>query len=47
MTGNGEFTLGTPQEIEEQLPIGHELYVDYIEKILTEPDKKLIESLFK
>ena len=47
MTGNGEFTLGTPQEIEEQLSLGHELYVDYIEKILTEPDKKLIESLYK
>ena len=47
MTGNGEFTLGTPNEIREQLPLGHQLYLDYAEKILTEPDKQLIESLFK
>ena len=46
ITGNNEFTLGTPDEIREKLPLGHQLYVDYIEKILTEPDKKFIESLF-
>ena len=34
-------------EIRDKLPIGHKLYVDYIEKILTEPDKQLIEFLFK
>ena len=47
ITGNGEFTLGKPNEIREQLPLGHQLYLDYIEKILTEPDKELIGSLFK
>ncbi len=46
MTGNGEFTLGTPSEIREQLPLGHQLYVDYVEKILSVPDKNLIELLF-
>ena len=46
MTGNGEFTLGTSSEIREQLPLGHQLYVDYVEKILSIPDKNLIESLF-
>ena len=46
MTGNGEFTLGTSSEIREQLPLGHQLYVDYVEKILSVPDKNLIESLF-
>ena len=46
MTGNIEFSLGTPSEIREQLPLGHQLYVDYVEQILTEPDKTLIESLF-
>ena len=47
ITGNSEFSLGTSDEIRDQLPIGHKLYVDYIEKILTEPDKQLIESLFE
>ena len=47
LTGNGEFTLGTPNEIREQLPLGHQLYLDYAEKILTEPDKNLIELLFR
>ena len=46
MTGHGEFTLGTPSEIQEQLPLGHQLYVDYVEKILSVPDKNTIISLF-
>ena len=46
MSGNGEFTLGKPNEIKEQLPLGHQLYTDYIEKILSVPDKNFIESLF-
>ena len=46
-SGNKLVYLGTPlDEIREKLPLGHQLYVDYIEKILTEPDKKFIESLF-
>ena len=46
MSGNGEFTLGKPSEIMEQLPLGHKLFTDYIEKILSVPDKNFIESLF-
>ena len=46
MSGNREFTLGTPNEIRNQLPLGHKLYEEYVEKILTKPDKNLIESLF-
>jgi len=46
MTGNGEFTLGTPLEIQSNLPLGHKLYKDYIEKILTPPDKDKIKALF-
>ena len=46
MTGNGEFTLGIPSEKQEQLPLGHQLYVDYVEKILSVPDKNTIISLF-
>ena len=44
--GNGEFTIGTPAEISETLPLGHELYKNFVEKILTEPDKEIIVSLF-
>ena len=46
MTGNGEFTLGTPSEIKSQLPLGHKLYEDYIEKIFSIPNKGNIISLF-
>ena len=46
MTGNGEFTIGTPSEIQTQLPLGHKLYKDYIEKILSIPNKANIIALF-
>ena len=46
ISGNGEFTIGTPEEISETLPLGHELYKNFVEKILTEPDKEIIVSLF-
>ena len=46
MTGNGEFTIGTPSEIQTQLPLGHKLYKDYIEKILSIPNKDNIIALF-
>jgi|TARA_B100001094_G_C18143431_1_gene779235 hypothetical protein len=46
MTGNGEFTLGTPPEIKSQLPLGHKLYEDYIEKIFSIPNKENIIALF-
>lgn len=46
MTGNGEFTLGTPSEIKSQLPLGHKLYEDYVEKIFSIPNKGNIISLF-
>ena len=46
ISGNGEFTIGTPEEISETLPLGHELYINFVKKILTEPDKEIIVSLF-
>ena len=46
ISGNGEFTIGTPGEISETLPLGHELYTNFAEKILTVPDKEVIKSLF-
>jgi len=46
MTGNEEFTIGTSIEIESQLPLGHKLYKDYVEKILSIPSKDNIISLF-
>ena len=46
MTGNGEFTLGTSSEIKSQLPLGHKLYQDHIEKILSIPNKEKIISFF-
>ena len=47
ISGNGEFTIGTPAEILETLPLGHELYKNFVEKILTEPDKEIIVPLFQ
>ena len=46
LSGNEEFTLGTPEEISEQLPLGHELYQNFVTKILTEPNKETVISLF-
>ena len=46
MTGNGEFTIGTPSEIQSRLPIGHKLYKDYIEKIFSIPEKDKLSVLF-
>ena len=46
ISGNEEFIIGTPSEIQAQLPIGHQLYQDYVEKILSIPDKATITSLF-
>lgn len=46
ISGNEEFIIGTPAEIEVQLPIGHQLYQDYVVKILSTPDKATITSLF-
>ena len=46
ISGNGEFTIGTPEEISELLPLGHELYQNFVEKILSKPDKETIISLF-
>jgi hypothetical protein len=46
ISGNEEFTIGTSSEIASQLPLGHKLYKNYIEKILSIPDSDIIESLF-
>ena len=44
--GNSEFKLGKPSEVITNNPLGHKLYEDYVEKILSPPNKDLIISLF-
>tara|TARA_B110000467_G_scaffold32337_1_gene29265 strand:+ start:741 stop:1550 length:810 start_codon:yes stop_codon:yes gene_type:complete len=46
ISGNEEFTIGTSSEIASQLPLGHKLYKEYIEKILSIPDPGTIKLLF-
>ena len=46
ISGNEEFIIGTPDEIEFQLPLGHKLYKDYVEKILSIPNSETIIALF-
>ena len=46
MSGNEEFTIGTSSEISSQLPLGHKLYKDYVEKILSIPNSETILTLF-
>ena len=46
ISGNEEFIIGTPSEITNQLPLGHKLYEDYIEKILSIPNVQKVVSLF-
>lgn len=46
ITGNEEFKIGTPSEIKTQLPLGHKLYKDYVDKIFSIPNKDKIISIF-
>ena len=46
ISGNEEFTIGTSSEISSQLPLGHKLYKDYVEKILSIPNSETILTLF-
>tara|TARA_B100000029_G_C17603636_1_gene966631 strand:+ start:109 stop:1272 length:1164 start_codon:yes stop_codon:yes gene_type:complete len=45
-TGNAEFSVGTPAEISSKNPLGHQLYLTTVAKILSVPDKDVIRSLF-
>ena len=45
-TGNSEFTLASPAEIESNLPLGHQFYLDHVVKVLSVPDKAVITALF-
>jgi hypothetical protein len=44
--GNSEFSLGTPTQIENTLPQGHQFYQNHVNTILSVPDKSLLLSLF-
>lgn len=46
ISGNEEFIIGTPSEIASQLPLGHSLYTDYVEKIISIPNVESILGLF-
>ena len=46
ISGNEEFIIGTSSEISSQLPLGHKLYKDYVEKILSIPNSETILTLF-
>lgn len=46
ITGNEEFKIGTSSEIQTELPLGHKLYKNYIDKIFSIPNKNKIISLF-
>ena len=46
ITGNEEFKIGTSSEVQAELPLGHKLYKDYVDKILSVPNKDKIISLF-
>jgi len=46
ISGNEEFIIGTPSEIASQLPLGHSLYTDYVEKIISIPNAESMLGLF-
>lgn len=46
ISGNEEFTIGTSNEVALKLPLGHKLYKDYVEKIISIPDSKTMLNLF-
>ena len=45
-SGNEEFIIGTPNEISSKLPLGHKLYKNYVEKIISIPDSQIMLNLF-
>ena len=45
-TGNGEFTIGTPEEIKSKLPLAHKLYNETAATILSKPNPELLVNLF-
>ena len=46
ISGNEEFIIGTPNEISSKLPLGHKLYKNYVEKIISIPDSQTMLNLF-
>ena len=44
---NDEFTISTPNEVKEELPLFHKLFEDTIKTIFTPPNKDYLRELFK
>ena len=44
---NDEFTISTPNEIKEELPLFHKLFEDTIKTIFTPPNKDYLRELFR
>ena len=42
-----EFTISTPNEVKEQLPLFHKLFEDTIKTIFTPPDKEYLREIFR
>ena len=42
-----EFTISTPSEVKEQLPLFHKLFEDTIKTIFTPPDKEYLREIFR
>lgn len=42
-----EFTISTPSEVKEQLPLFHKLFEDTIKTIFTPPDKEYLREMFR
>ena len=42
-----EFTISTPNEVKEQLPLFHKLFEDTIKTIFTPPDKEYLREMFR
>ena len=44
---NDEFTISTPNEVKEELPLFHKLFEDTIKTIFTPPNKDYLRELFR
>ena len=44
---HNEFRVANKQDLKDKLPLSHDLYVEFVEKILTPPDRLLVEVILE
>ena len=46
LSANEEWNITNPQDVESKLPLAHELFIRYVQKIVVPPEPSLMRSLY-